>query len=142
MTKDGHIALRNGPREHIRDVEGPGWTTTSQRVEPSHGCDAHRKDRDGTMMERPSSSLQWMERHRMNGIAAKRQTKQNNIVFQCSTVPQFTQHDVHDKGGQTRRGILILCPPPFENGVGWGGIHVPSTLSRGRCKSLNDGACV
>ena len=24
MTKDGHIALRNGPREHIRDIEGPG----------------------------------------------------------------------------------------------------------------------
>ena len=32
MTKDGHIALRNGPQEHIRDVQadqaGVGWTTS------------------------------------------------------------------------------------------------------------------
>ena len=35
----GHIALRNGPQEHIRDVEadqaGVGWTT-------SHSLDATR----------------------------------------------------------------------------------------------------
>ena len=42
--------------------------------------------------------------------------------------------------GVKRQGEhLVLYPPPFENGVGG---HVPSTLSRGRCKSVNDGVCV
>ena len=58
MTTDGHIVLRNGPQEHIRDEEadqaGVGWTT-SENSEPLHGCDKHRKDRGGMMMKRPNS---------------------------------------------------------------------------------------
>ena len=79
-------------------------------------------------------------------LAAKWQTKQNNGLceYLCSSAPQFhsAKHDFHNKGGQTTRGTLILCPPPFENGVGLGDVHVPSTLSRGRCKSVKDGGCV
>ena len=35
MITDGHIALRNGPQEHNRDVEadhGVGWTTSENSI--------------------------------------------------------------------------------------------------------------
>ena len=46
------------------------------------------------------------------------------------------KHEFHYKGGQKTRGTVdIVSPPPFENGVGvgdtGGGVHAPSTLSRG-----------
>ena len=64
--------------------------------------------------------LMHMVRHRVWSYTVQ------NMSFMIKVVKSHGEH-------------LILCPPPFENGVG---VHVPSTISVGRCKSVNDGPCV
>ena len=47
---------------------------------------------------------------------------------------------VYEKGGQKTRGTFDVVSPTLRK-WGVGGGHVPSTLLRGRCKSVNEYAC-